>query len=105
MSAARCRCAHRQALMDSILCGEGSTANCAKYLSEVSRVLKPNGVLLVVSYGSPDHRRNHLDRDYGWSVEVVTVPKPAVGAVKPAEEDGGGVHYVYVCRKGRGKKK
>ena len=34
--------------LDSVLCGEGSTANTAKMCSEVSRVLKPNGVFLIV---------------------------------------------------------
>lgn len=42
--------------MDSILCGEGSTANVAKMCSEAVRVLKPDGVFFMVSYGVPDNR-------------------------------------------------
>mmetsp|Transcript_6536 Transcript_6536/g.3694 ORF Transcript_6536/g.3694 Transcript_6536/m.3694 type:complete len:97 (+) Transcript_6536:118-408(+) len=39
--------------LDSILCGEGSTVNAHKMVSEVYRVLKPNGVYIVISYGMP----------------------------------------------------
>ena len=42
--------------LDSVLCGEGSTANVAKMCMEISRVLKPNGVYFVCSYGVPDNR-------------------------------------------------
>lgn len=42
--------------LDSVLCGEGSTANVAKMCMEVSRVLKPNGVYFICSYGVPDNR-------------------------------------------------
>jgi hypothetical protein len=91
--------------LDSILCGEGSTANAAKYLKEVSRTLKPNGVFVVVSYGVPDHRSNHLDKvEYGWSVDVTTVRKPQIGTVHPAEDETA-VHYVYTMRKGKSKRK
>jgi ubiquinone/menaquinone biosynthesis C-methylase UbiE len=37
--------------LDAILCGEGSTANANKMLSEIHRVLKHNGVYFVISYG------------------------------------------------------
>lgn len=90
--------------MDSVLCGEGSTANVAKMCSEVSRcaplrlragrlalhahaaasrsvcaplrdrVLKPNGVYIVISYGIPDNRLTYLENEeYGWKVTVHTV--------------------------------
>lgn len=42
--------------LDSILCGEAATAQAAKYLGEVSRLLRPGGVLLVVSFGTPETR-------------------------------------------------
>lgn len=42
--------------LDSVLCGEGSTANVAKMCMEISRVLKPNGVYFICSYGVPDNR-------------------------------------------------
>lgn len=52
--------------LDSVLCGEGSTANVAKMCMEISRVLKPNGVYFICSYGVPDNRLQvrygHLSR-------------------------------------------
>merc|ERR1711998_421234 len=89
-------------LMDAILCGEGSTANVAKMCMEVSRVLKPNGVFFIVSYGVPDNRLQYLENeDYSWTVTVHTVPKPTVSATAvPDTKDANSVHYVYVCQKG-----
>lgn len=42
--------------LDSVLCGDGSIANVAKMCMEISRVLKPNGVYFICSYGVPDSR-------------------------------------------------
>lgn len=92
-----------KASFDAVLCGEGSTANIAKFCSEVSRVLKPTGCLFIVSYGVPDNRLNYLEKEdlYSWTVTVHTVPKPTVSAAAvPAAEDANGVHYIYICTKG-----
>jgi EEF1A lysine methyltransferase 4 len=94
--------------VDSILCGEGSTANIAKFCSEVSRVLKPKGVFFIVSYGIPDNRLNYLEKEdvYSWTVTVHSVPKPTVSAAAvPSTDDATGVHYLYVCTKGGGAEK
>ncbi|KAH8062786.1 methyltransferase [Aureococcus anophagefferens] len=89
-------------VMDAILCGEGSTANVAKMCMEVSRVLKPNGIFFVVSYGVPDNRMQYLENeDYSWVVTTHTVPKPTVSATAvPDTKDANSVHYIYVCAKG-----
>lgn len=92
-----------KATVDAVLCGEGSTANIAKFCSEVSRVLKPTGCFFIVSYGVPDNRLNYLEKEdiYSWSVTVHTVPKPTVSAAAvPSAEDANGVHYIYICSKG-----
>ncbi|KAG6617277.1 putative methyltransferase [Phytophthora cinnamomi] len=87
--------------MDSVLCGEGSTANVAKMCQEIHRVLKPNGVYLIVSYGVPDNRLSYLEnKELQWKVTVHTVPKPTVSAVQVSEADANAVHYIYVCQKG-----
>ena len=88
--------------LDSILCGEGSTANTAKYCTEASRVLKPKGVFFIVSYGIPDNRMQYLENeDYSWSVDYQTIPKPTVSATAvPDTKDSQSVHYVYICQKG-----
>ena len=87
---------------DSILCGEGSTANAAKMCQEVSRVLKPSGTFMIISYGVPDNRLSYLENeDYGWTVTVHTVAKPTVSATAvPDTKDANSVHYIYVCVKG-----
>ena len=92
-------------LLDAILCGESSTANTAKLCAEVSRVLKPGGIFFIVSYGTPENRLNHLDKEdlYGWIVEVLTIPKPTISAAAlPASDDVNGFHYIYICRKSGG---
>ena len=40
--------------LDSILCGDGSGPNAAQMLSEIYRVLSPNGVYICISYGVKD---------------------------------------------------
>lgn len=87
--------------MDSVLCGEGSTANVGKMCSEVTRVLKPNGVFFIVSYGTPDNRLSYIENDeYGWKVTVHTVAKPTVSATAVDTKDATNVHYIYACVKG-----
>ena len=90
--------------MDAVLCGEGSTANVAKMCAECSRVLKPSGILLIVSYGQPDQRLQYLEKDdYNWSVSVHSVPKPTVSAAAlPDSHDANSSHYIYTCSKGGG---
>lgn len=90
-----------KATFDSILCGENSTANAAKLCTEVSRVLKPGGNFVIVSYGQPESRLTYLEKEeYRWRVTVHTVAKPTIaGAPVPDATDPTAVHYVYVCHK------
>ena len=93
-----------KAMLDSVLCGEGSSANAAKFLAGVSRTLKSVGVYFCVSYGIPDNRMTYLDNEaYGWTVKVHTVAKPTVSAAASAgagkSGDPSSVHYIYVCQK------
>ncbi|CAM9918255.1 unnamed protein product [Discosporangium mesarthrocarpum] len=88
--------------LDSVLCGEGSTANVAKMCMEISRALKPKGVYLICSYGVPDNRMQYLENDdYSWTVTVHSIPKPTISAAAvPDTKDANSVHYIYVCKKG-----
>lgn len=95
--------------MDSILCGKGSIENVSKMCQEVSRVLKPDGVFIIVSYGMPCNRLQYLQEEtYKWRVSVKTVLKPSATASSSAPAatdatdptDASSVHYVYVCQKG-----
>jgi len=91
-----------KATLDSILCGEGSTHNSQKMLSEISRVLRPNGVYIAVSHGQPSYRLTYLQRpEFGWTVKIYTVQKPMMGMTSSmATDDKENVHYIYVCVKG-----
>ena len=52
-----------KAMLDSLLCGEASTANTGRYVGEVARTLKPGGVYIIVSFGTPENRLSYLEGD------------------------------------------
>jgi len=91
-----------KATIDSILCGEGSTHNATKMLSEVSRSLKPDGVYIAVSHGQPSYRLTYLQREeFKWKVQIFTVQKPMMGMTASlSSDDKDNVHYIFVCAKG-----
>mmetsp|Transcript_55385 Transcript_55385/g.108420 ORF Transcript_55385/g.108420 Transcript_55385/m.108420 type:complete len:223 (+) Transcript_55385:253-921(+) len=100
-------CVIDKGTMDSILCGEGSTHNIQTMLREVSRVLKPNGIYIVISYGQPSYRMSYLQRaDYGWSgsVSVQAVQKPLMGLTGSTMtgDEKENCHYIYICTKQSG---
>ena len=77
--------------LDSVLCGEGSTANVAKMCMEISRVLKPNGVYFICSYGVPDNRLQVTpDTDYPVSRRPIR-PANRVFCGQPSLHWHGGV--------------
>jgi len=43
--------------LDAILCGDNSTPNAEKMLSEIHRVLAPNGIYICITYGDEEHRK------------------------------------------------
>jgi len=73
--------------LPALLTVEEATANANSVVREVSRVLAPGGVFIVVSYEPPAGRRSVLEADDAtWHLEVA------------GEEDEMG-NYIYVCRK------
>jgi hypothetical protein len=53
--------------ISTIKCGESSTTNTTKMISEVHRVLGPKGIYFIVSYAQPEHRLNYLEKpEYDW---------------------------------------
>jgi ubiquinone/menaquinone biosynthesis C-methylase UbiE len=46
--------------IDALLCGEESFINVAIMTKEVQRVLKVGGIYMVISYGQPENRMNHI---------------------------------------------
>lgn len=50
--------------IDALLCSDSPSLSVAKMTREVYRVLRPGGVYFVVSYGSPEHRMEHFEREH-----------------------------------------
>ncbi|CDI76350.1 hypothetical protein, conserved, partial [Eimeria acervulina] len=85
--------------LDCILCGEKSFENVHKALTLISQILKPGGVYMMISYGSPVFRLNHLQKkELQWTVELQTLEKPSLNASTEVEEKSD-VHYIYICKK------
>jgi hypothetical protein len=60
--------------LDSLLCGDESTAHAAKMCEHVSRALRPGGVFVVISYGTPDNRLCYLEAPaYKWKVAHIKI--------------------------------
>lgn len=91
--------------LDSVLCAENSYVLASDCLKEISRVIIPDGVYLLVSHGIPKTRLNLLERpEYNWTVCVEKVPKPMLKFMKDefpdiTENDERAFHYIYTCRK------
>jgi len=84
--------------IDALLCGENSYINVAKMLKETQRVLKDEGYYMIISYGKPENRVNHLERAHlDFEVSIYTIKKDF-----EEEKDLNKVHYVYLCKKRKG---
>ena len=68
--------------------------------TEISRVLQPGGVFIVVSYGQTQHRLPYLEKSkFNWSVETLTLPKPTAPGVTHDDPEAPANHFVYVMTK------
>ena len=48
--------------LDSLLCGEGSFKNVERMLLGISKVLKPGGVFIEISYGGTESRLPYFEQ-------------------------------------------
>lgn len=97
--------------LDSILCGDNSTARSTAYMAEVVRVLKPAGVFIVLSYGDMSTRAEVFSRAAGWApgagkppaVETEPISKPVISGAPAGVGDGDAkataYHYFYTLSK------
>lgn len=107
--------------LDSILCGNDSKENSSMMLKEVFRVLKDNGIYILITYGAPSYRLNLLKSSCKWKIKLHVIEKSVSGAknedqqkwelTKPVPLDqkeksiedfigsNPDVHYIYVCTK------
>ncbi|KAH9315403.1 hypothetical protein KI387_024030, partial [Taxus chinensis] len=57
--------------LDSLMCGASAPLSAARMLEEVSRVLKPEGVYMLITYGDPRVRMPHLNLPrYNWTITL-----------------------------------
>ena len=90
---------------DSVCCGDAAEENAKLMLSEISRVLKPGGTYICVSYGMKELRMLAFDKQqYNWTVTHTMVPKPTMGNIsseqqKELAKDDKNFHQVYICKK------
>ena len=61
-----------KALMDTLLCHENNLNKVEDYLSEIYRVLKDTGVVIIVSHGLPLSRLDYFDQEK-WIVEPISI--------------------------------
>ncbi|KAL9226468.1 hypothetical protein vseg_002278 [Gypsophila vaccaria] len=107
--------------LDSLMCGTDAPISASRMLGEVSRLLKPGGVYLLITYGDPNVRMPYLNRPvYNWKIELYVIPRPGfegstASSLKsclepiPLSEKGllpadfvledPDCHFIYVCRK------
>lgn len=50
--------------IDALLCGDNAYVMVAKMTKEIQRVLKTGGVYIAISYGKPESRGFHFERDH-----------------------------------------
>lgn len=84
--------------IDALLCGEQSFVNVAKMTKEVQRVLKEGGIYMIISYGKPENRLFHLEREHlNFDINIYTIKKDYTIEDENLKYEK--VHYVYICQK------
>ncbi len=62
--------------IDALLCGDRSFLNVAIMTKEIQRVLKPGGIYMIISYGQPENRVFHLEREHlSLDISIYTIKK------------------------------
>jgi SAM-dependent methyltransferase len=95
-----------KALMDTIMCGENSFCSVALMTKEVQRVLKTGGIYVIVSYGDPEIRLPHLNREHlSFNISYQIIRKNFQFDPKDDDEDFfpnnpiEKTNFVYICKK------
>ena len=89
--------------IDAILCGENSFINVAIMTKEIQRVLKEGGIYMIISYGQPENRIFHLEREHlNFEISMFTIKKESDDFVDDLSNAKEKMHYVYICKKKEG---
>eukprot|EP00658_Telonema_sp_P-2_P031082 TRINITY_DN23339_c0_g1_i1.p1 TRINITY_DN23339_c0_g1~~TRINITY_DN23339_c0_g1_i1.p1 ORF type:complete len:205 (-),score=35.26 TRINITY_DN23339_c0_g1_i1:263-877(-) len=85
-----------KAMLDALMCGNGSTRKCYEYMKSLKEILKPGGKALIVSYAPPSELEPHLSRsDFNFQVTSSKILRPTVAGIahKPEQDPN---HYIYL---------
>ncbi|XVE74179.1 hypothetical protein DITRI_Ditri11bG0178100 [Diplodiscus trichospermus] len=108
--------------LDSLMCGTDAPISASQMLGEVSRLLKPGGIYMLITYGDPSVRMPHLIRPaYNWTIVLYNLPRPdfkrpggsssTKSYLEPVPMTENGLltadfvledpdsHFIYVCKK------
>eukprot|EP01063_Lacrimia_lanifica_P002179 TRINITY_DN11130_c0_g1_i1.p2 TRINITY_DN11130_c0_g1~~TRINITY_DN11130_c0_g1_i1.p2 ORF type:complete len:210 (+),score=83.03 TRINITY_DN11130_c0_g1_i1:118-747(+) len=90
--------------LDAATCGDNERAivtTARPLISEISRVLRPNGVYLCLSHTPEEGRQILFQKNLAWAVTVETIPKDdGVGLGSGDYSCDDYPHYfIYVCKK------
>jgi len=84
-------CVIDKGTIDAMMCGKDNVFNVERTCLDVSRVLKPGGVFIVISYGQPESRMELFNdfAKFAWSVETELL----------AKQTSDSSHFVYIMKK------
>eukprot|EP01112_Ceratiomyxa_fruticulosa_P017185 TRINITY_DN5301_c0_g1_i1.p1 TRINITY_DN5301_c0_g1~~TRINITY_DN5301_c0_g1_i1.p1 ORF type:complete len:222 (+),score=31.37 TRINITY_DN5301_c0_g1_i1:254-919(+) len=78
--------------LDAVICGEDHLVNVNLICKEVSRVLKPGGKFISISFGTPENRLDYLmQAKFHWDIDI----KRMMASNDPVEY----YHYFYTMTK------
>ncbi|KAK1315662.1 hypothetical protein QJS10_CPA05g00864 [Acorus calamus] len=109
--------------LDSLMCGTNAPISASLMIEEVSRLLKPGGIYMLITYGDPIVRIPHLHQEgCSWKIKLYIIPRP--GFQRPGRSSSSSKlylepvpltergmlppgfvledpdsHYIYVCKK------
>lgn len=98
-----------KACLDCVLTADDGAKRMRKALHEIDRILKPDGVYIVMSHNSPDVMMPFLDSTddpsdiddfYSWEVQGHQIGKPTIDRNKVIDLfDPRNTYFLYVCVK------
>jgi len=83
--------------LDCMMAGDGSAKNVDKVLAQVTRVLKPGGKYIMITFGDEEARCHYLDVPrYNWSnIQIEKLKKPVLNE----SDREGQMHYAWILTK------
>lgn len=70
-------CVIDKGTLDAMMCADDAPHGASKMLEEVTRLLTPHGIYLLITYGAPKERVPLLKQSgCSWSIALYIMPKP-----------------------------